>query len=265
MTSCATSSRNSGLKVRLAFLPLFPPILLRGVYYQPLIRWPNYLCHYSNLYLYSINKTLKYMNLLFRNLSLWRLVMNNNIFQRAWWRLLRVFQLDKLSWDKQFEAGVWCRGPQCPETLKLVQQLCKNGNLLEFDCGEGNLPFSLPAGTFSSYLGYDISQIAIEKAKRRVVEQGVKEVQFESCKMEEWDGSQDISLILVEECLYYLSASECEKFLLKCSKSLTSEGRILVIVHSATKHKKTLDICRRVCKIIYEQEKGNRTYLTLAA
>ena len=189
--------------------------------------------------------------------------MKKTIIRRVWWRLLRVVQLKKLSWNMQFKAGVWCRGRRNSETLAHVQKLCQGGKLVEFGCGEGTLPFSLPAGSYSSYAGYDISDVAIERAKRRAADAHTENVQFEQCDMAHWNGSNGISLILAEECLYYLSSGECERFLLRCSQSLTEMGSILVIVHSAARHKKTLAICRRVCQVRNEVQIEGRSYLTL--
>lgn len=189
---------------------------------------------------------------------------NKNIIQRAWWRLLRLLGMKKLSWDKQFEAGVWCRHPRNSDMLKRVAELCHGGRIVEFGCGEGNLPFLLPTGSYSSYLGYDISEVAIQRAKRHAIDAGAGNVQFEQCDMAHWDGNQNASLVLVEECLYYLSSDDCARFLLLCSQCITADSSILVIVHSATKHKNTLAVCRRVCRVRDDVQIGGRTYLTLA-
>lgn len=189
--------------------------------------------------------------------------MSKNSIQRVWWRFLRLLGMEKLSWDKQFEAGIWCRGPRSPETLKRVQELCRGGRLVEFGCGEGTLPFLLPPEAFSSYSGYDISQVAVERAKRRAIKAGATNIQFEQCDMSRWNGTDNVSLILAEECLYYLTACDTERFLVQCSKSLTREGSILVIVHSASKHSETLSVCRHVCRVHDEASVGGRAFLTL--
>lgn len=191
--------------------------------------------------------------------------MNRNLIQRIYLRTLRQLGMKKLSWDQQFKASVSCYGPRSTNTLSRVQGLCRGGRLLEFGCGEGDLPFVLPVGTYASYAGFDISGVAIERAKQRTVAAALDNVTFEQSDMAKWDGMDSASLILAEECLYYLSTAELEQFLLRCTRCLTGDGSILVIVHSAAKHASTLDTCRRVCMVRDQEIIGGRVFLTLAS
>lgn len=113
-------------------------------------------------------------------------------------------------------------------------------------------------------MGYDISEVAIERARKKAVIAVCDNVAFEQCDMARWDGFDRASLILAEECLYYLAATELERFLFRCTRCLTVDGSILVIVHSAIKHARTLDICRSVCLVRDEESIGERVFLTLA-
>jgi len=183
--------------------------------------------------------------------------------RRAWWRLLRLIGMNKLSWDKQFKAGVWWHLPRSADMLSLVAGLCRGGRIIEFGCGEGSLPFLLPSGSYASYLGYDISGLAIRRAQRHASAAGAANVRFAQCDMAQWDGNQSAFLVVLEECLYYLSPDDCAAFLARCSRCLEADGSMLVIVHSATKHQKTLSVCRRVCQVRDEIQLGGRTYLTL--
>ena len=189
--------------------------------------------------------------------------MQRSLIQRLWLRTLRLLGLKRLSWNAHFAAGVSCYGERSPNTVRLVHALCGGGRLLEFGCGEGELPFVLPPGTFSSYMGYDISTVAIERARQRAAAAALGNVSFASCDIARWDGADSASLIVAEECLNYLSPAVLEQFLLRCGRCLTSGGAILAIVHSATKHARTLAVCRRVCLVRDEETVGERVYLTL--
>jgi SAM-dependent methyltransferase len=190
--------------------------------------------------------------------------MAKSLAKRACWRVLRFVGLKRQAWDLQFKEGVWCRGPRSANTIARVAELCRGGKLLEFGCGEGNLPHLLPEGTYSDYLGIDVSAVAIKTAKERCVQSGKLNCQFQVGDMGKWSGFvSPVSLILVEECLYYLSPPQIEQFLLRCCAGLTREGAILVIVHCATKHAKTLDVCRRVCRVLDEETIDSRSFLTL--
>lgn len=189
--------------------------------------------------------------------------MQRGLIQRLCLRTLRLLGLKRLSWNAQFAAGVACYGQRSPNTLSRVQALCGGGRLIEFGCGEGELPFMLPPGAFSSYMGYDISTVAIGRARRRAAAAALGNVGFAPCDIARWDGADSASLIVAEECLYYLSPAVLEQFLLRCGRCLASGGAILAIVHSATKHARTLAVCRRVCLVRDEETLGERVFLTL--
>ncbi len=183
--------------------------------------------------------------------------------RRIFWRALRWLGLSRASWNKQYAAGKWSSRKRSPHTLALVTELCGRGKLVEFGCGEGELPHLLPTGSFSHYFGIDISDVAVRRAREWVLEAGMSHCEFEQSDMSEWPGASGVSLILAEECLYYLKPEQIESLLARCGTSLMSEGKILVIVHSAEKHAKTLAACRRVCDVVNEREVDSRAYLVL--
>jgi hypothetical protein len=113
-------------------------------------------------------------------------------------------------------------------------------------------------------MGIDISEVAIQRAHARAVDAGINNCHFHQGDMAKWNDFFSASLILVEECLYYLSPREIEIFLSHCCCNLSYDGVILVIVHDAYKHSKTLNICRCVCRVLNEERLGPRALLTLA-
>ncbi len=188
------------------------------------------------------------------------------ILCRVYWRLLRAVGLGRLSWDMQFEAGWWgyIRGPRSEYIIRKVTELCNGGHLVEFGCGEGTLPLALPRDSFSQYIGYDISEVAVGRARARAREAGLMYCHFEQCDMAKWKGTSGVSLVVAEECLYYLTPRIAETFLRHCCESLLPGGSILVIVYSAAKTYRTLNICRRVCRVNDESVNEGRTFITLA-
>lgn len=189
--------------------------------------------------------------------------MSQSILKRIYWRILRASGFKRLSWDRQFVAGVWCRRPRSPHTVRRATELCCGGLLVEFGCGEGTLPLALPRDSFSHYMGYDISGVAIQRANERARMANLANCQFEQCDMAKWTGTSGASLIVAEECLYYLAKAEIETFLQRCCQSLIPGGSILVIVYSAARHGPTLNSCRGVCKVRDESVVDGRTFLTL--
>ncbi len=185
------------------------------------------------------------------------------IVDRIYWRCLRLFGFKQKAWDQQFSKGLWSRGPHSDFFLKKVTSLCRGGVLVEFGCAEGLLANELPDGVFSSYYGFDVSEVAVKIAREQVFTHRASCCTFDQCDMSSWKGASGISLVLLEECLCYLSISDTKKFLEVCKRSLVQGGAILVVDHSAEKHAASLSVCRSVCSVVEEVVVGGRTYLTL--
>jgi cyclopropane fatty-acyl-phospholipid synthase-like methyltransferase len=183
--------------------------------------------------------------------------------KRAYWRVLRLFGHERNSWNKQYESGVWSSGQRSPQTVSLMAELCRGGKLIEFGCGEGELPHLLPAGSFSDYLGMDISDVAVGRAQARAAQAGLRNARFQQADMAKWEGASAVTAILAEECLYYLTPEQIEVFLSRACASLVPDGRIVIVVHSAVKHARTLNVCRQVCRVLEDKLHGGRAYLVL--
>lgn len=180
------------------------------------------------------------------------------------WRIMRAIGLGSKAWDEQFRLGIWGGDTESPRVIERVVRLARGGRIVEFGCGHGQLARNLPAGSFSSYLGIDISALAVEEAAERAEKQGVRGCRFEQGDMLTWAGDSGVDLIVLLECLYYAKGAALERFLDRCMKSLAGDGRVLVVIHSARKHRRTIAACRAGCRVVQEESVGQRAYLTLA-
>ena len=185
------------------------------------------------------------------------------IVSRIYWRVLRLVGFGRTAWDDQFKKGLWSRGRHSDYFLEKIISLSRGGLVIEFGCAEGTLVEELPVGSYSKYHGYDISGVAIGIARKRATENGRSNCTFEQCDMSQWSGYAGATLILLEECLYYLSAAQIQVFLEKCRNSLLSEGVILIVVHSADKHANTLSQCRQTGNVIEEVLINGRVFMVL--
>jgi cyclopropane fatty-acyl-phospholipid synthase-like methyltransferase len=185
------------------------------------------------------------------------------LHKKIYWRLLRLVGFETLSWDLQHKAGLWSKRQRSSITVDLINQLSRGGQIIEFGCGEGDLLYLLHAESYSYYTGIDISQIAIQRAKLKASKLGIINCEFVNDNMATWSGSKNISLILLEECIYYLNGQEMKEFIGRCLNSINDDGAMLVIVHSAEKHAASLDICRKCGRVISETNVGSRVYLIL--
>lgn len=182
---------------------------------------------------------------------------------KIYWRVLRLARLERRLWNGQYVAGRWERSDRPPRTLELVAQLCAGGRLVELGCGEASVPRQLPAGAFSDYMGVDISDVAISRARAQTAEAGVRGCTFLRADIANWEGTRDATLILAEECLYYLDPSAMRSLLDRCLTSLAPGGSILAVVHDADKHARTLDICRQAGVVLAEEDAQGVRYVRI--
>lgn len=182
--------------------------------------------------------------------------------KKIMWNILKFLHLQNLLWDYQYKTGRWGKVPRSPITVSSVSSLCRGGGILEFGFGDGTLALLVPRSNYSYYKGYDISQVAVNAAKKRA--QGQFGIEYNQGDMVNWQGeSKKASIIVAEECLYYLKISEIENFLSKCWESLESDGCIFSVFHSKTKHIATITEIKNYASVVNEKIEGERLYLTL--
>jgi cyclopropane fatty-acyl-phospholipid synthase-like methyltransferase len=104
---------------------------------------------------------------------------------------------------------------------KLTSSLVRGRSVLELGCGEGHLTQEVFARA-RSIVGIDISDIAIERAKKR----GLENAQFRSGDILEADFTGH-DLITAIECIYYLSPDEQERLFVKIAKE--HPGKMLLL------------------------------------
>ena len=169
------------------------------------------------------------------------------------------------SWNDQYRRGRW----NCIATgrrskiVSLVEENARGGRIVELGCGEGTLICGIDPDKYDSYLGIDLSDVAVERAGRKTRECGLLKCQFEVASMTEWNGGVDISLIIMEESLYYLNSGAQRKLIEVCLNSLRPAGFLLVALHSHRKHQATMDTCKQMCQSAIEIVDGDSVYLLL--
>jgi SAM-dependent methyltransferase len=77
-------------------------------------------------------------------------------------------------WDAEYAGGRW---NHCDSTLDAtvyshVTRYCSNGHILDLGCGAGNTGNELDLGTYTSYVGVDISPVAVQRATKRSADSG---------------------------------------------------------------------------------------------
>jgi 2-polyprenyl-3-methyl-5-hydroxy-6-metoxy-1,4-benzoquinol methylase len=134
----------------------------------------------------------------------------------------------KKRWDEIFKLGEWdyLKGPKERPRYLIISAYAnnfkkKNPVILDVCCGEGILIKMLK---FSKYLGTDISQIAINKAKKI----NKKNITLRCIDARTYRTDKKFDIIIFNEFLYYLKEKEYQ-ILLKKYCTYLKEGGIFII------------------------------------
>ncbi|MDQ5822901.1 MAG: class I SAM-dependent methyltransferase [Chloroflexota bacterium] len=95
-------------------------------------------------------------------------------------------------------------------------------SILDVGCGQGRLFELLKNFRFKSYLGIDVSRVAIGRTRSLAR----KKARFEVANFEEWQPSKRFNMIIFNESLYY--AARPLEVLVRYSRWLTRGGSIIV-------------------------------------
>jgi SAM-dependent methyltransferase len=110
-------------------------------------------------------------------------------------------------WESQYRDGHWTFLEELEQMTRYsviagyLQSLKRGGNLLDVGCGEGILLDRLGANDFSKYVGIDISQTAIELARKK---RGDRSAFFQA-DAEQFIPAESFDAIIFNEVLYYFA------------------------------------------------------------
>ena len=111
----------------------------------------------------------------------------------------------RYKWDTEYACGRWeyCREPlenlRYEAILYFIAKYFDGCAILEVGCGEGILQERMPRGSYSKFLGIDISKVAIRRATRLRDEI----TDYRHGDMEKYVPTGKFDLIIFNEVLYY--------------------------------------------------------------
>src|SRR5437870_1451228 len=81
-------------------------------------------------------------------------------------------RMKRVLWNSEFSGGRWsCLDNTTGDCLyPYVEKYARNGNILDLGCGSGNTGVELDPAAYRHYTGVDISDAAVEQAKKRTEE-----------------------------------------------------------------------------------------------
>ena len=123
--------------------------------------------------------------------------------------------------------------PACPPLV----QLPRPAPILDLGCGPGNTANELAAGAYRSYVGIDVSDVALSKARRRSEESGRGQKNaFINADLLTYVPAGRFDVILLRESIYHVSVGQLAPLLERYSECLTKEGVFIVRVVVLGRH-----------------------------
>ncbi len=177
--------------------------------------------------------------------------------------------IKKLLWDRDFAGDKWnfiddtsgdCVYPH-------LEKYARNGDILDLGCGPGNTANEIASDVYRSYVGVDISEVALAKAVKRTKENGRESKNsFAQGDFLGYTPTQEFDVILFREALYHVPFGQVLTILDKYSKYLRKSGVFIVRLYSGdnkTGKKKwrvtrKIDLIKRELEMVESAEYGTR-------
>jgi SAM-dependent methyltransferase len=176
--------------------------------------------------------------------------------------------LKKALWDQEFIGDHWefidrtigdCVYPY-------LERHTKNGTILDLGCGPGNTATELVSSAYQSYLGVDISDAALDKARRRSQESGRSaKNRFVQADFIDYLPATTFDVILFRESLYHVPLGWVKSTLARYANYLADGGVFIVRLKTLgsrdrrEKHrpKAMLDIITKEFQVLEHGEHGD--------
>lgn len=149
----------------------------------------------------------------------------------------------KFFWDHEFSNGKWnFLDDTLSDCVYLhLDRFAQNKSVLDLGCGPGNTANEMASG-YRKYVGMDISEAALAKAKRRSEENGrADKNSFEQGDFLTYVPPQKFDVILFREAMYHVPLGKVKEILDRFSKYLADDGvfivRLYVVDNGKTKHR----------------------------
>ena len=168
-------------------------------------------------------------------------------------------------WNKEFTEGKWNfiddTAGDCVY-LHLAQH-ANHGDILDLGCGPGNTANELSADAYRNYIGVDISEAALAKARKRTEESGrAGKNSFVASDFLGYQPTQEFDVILFRESLYHVPYGRVLTVLHKFSKHLKSGGVFMVRLYLGDirtgeikfRVKKKIDLIKRNYQVVEEHK-----------
>jgi SAM-dependent methyltransferase len=174
--------------------------------------------------------------------------------------------IKRLLWDEEFSGSKWnfIDNTVGDFVYPHLERHLQNGSILDLGCGPGNTANELAATAYQAYVGVDISEAALTKARRRTEERGrADKNRFETADFLSYVPTQQFDVILFRESMYHVPLGKVKAILDCYSKYLTHGGVFIVRMNTSdgrgnSKHRPTamLDVIETEFDVVEKSQYG---------
>jgi SAM-dependent methyltransferase len=140
-------------------------------------------------------------------------------------------RIKRTLWNAEFAGGRWDHLAQTHGDCIYppLENYGNGGSILDLGCGSGNTGTELSASAYNDYTGVDISDVAIETAKKRAQKQGRAEKnRYTQWDISSYEPTQQFDVILFRDSIYYVAGPKLKGLLDRYSKCLKQGGVFIV-------------------------------------
>jgi 2-polyprenyl-3-methyl-5-hydroxy-6-metoxy-1,4-benzoquinol methylase len=155
-------------------------------------------------------------------------------------------QIKQKIWNAEYESGKWkAIDPQDAEYIQrdlvygVLEKWGNASDILDLGCGTGSTAVQI-ADVYRSYLGADISPVAIEWARKNIaqVPEKLLKTEFAVAPIEAFTSQRQFDVVLYRECLYYFALAQIKSILKQHSLFLRPGGVFVVRLHDRNRYEK---------------------------
>ena len=139
--------------------------------------------------------------------------------------------LKKSFWDQEYSTTKWSFNDNTLDdgVYPFLEKWARKGSILDLGCGSGNTSNELADSAYGSYLGVDISELALAKARKWTEENGrASKNKFVPGDLLGYVPAQQFDLILFRESMYHVPLGKVKTVLDHYAKYLKPDGVFIV-------------------------------------
>ena len=153
------------------------------------------------------------------------------LFMRGFVKRYGPSNMKKKLWDQEFSTGHWNfidnTAGDC--VYPFLEKYVAGGSLLDLGCGPGNTANELAENSYRTYVGVDISEAALVKARKRTDACGRSAKNtFEQGDFLTYVPPQEFDVILFRESVYHIPLGKMKTIMDRFSEYLADDGVFVV-------------------------------------